>query len=172
MKLGEMIKSYRVKTDLTMQEFANKAGLSKGYVSMLEKNQHPQSHRPLTPSLETYQKVASAMSLSLDELISILDGDETVSLIQSSGETVSVEAVLSDSERQLLDNFRSLNPAGQSKASDYLDDLVASGRYAVKDNISVLGDGPVSIAAHKRTDIEVTDEMLEHDMKIMLDDDF
>lgn len=33
-------------------------------------------------------------------------------------------------------------------------------------------DYPISIAAHKRTDIEVTDEMLEHDMKIMLDDDF
>lgn len=79
---------------------------------------------------------------------------------------------LSAPERKLLDNYRSLNPEGQGKASDYLEDLVASGRYTVADNLSVLGDGPISIAAHERTDIEVTDEMREHDMKIMLDDDF
>ncbi len=163
MKLGELIKSYRAKSKLTMQEFANRAGLSKGYVSMLEKNQHPQSQRALTPSLETYQKVASAMSLSLDELIAILDGDETVRLVHSP---------MTDAEQQLLDNYRHLNPAGQGKASDYLDDLVASGRYAVSDNISTFVDGPISIAAHERTDIEVTDEMREHDLAIMMDDDF
>lgn len=30
----------------------------------------------------------------------------------------------------------------------------------------------ISIAAHERTDIEVTDEMRAHDMKIMEDEDF
>jgi repressor LexA len=47
---------------------------------MLEKNQHPQSQRPLSPSLDTYQKVATAMGISLDDIISLVDGDETVRL--------------------------------------------------------------------------------------------
>lgn len=80
MKLGEFIHNYRIKNKLTMQDFANKAGLSKGYISMLEKNQHPQSRRQLTPSLETYQKIATAANLTLDELISVLDGNEMVSM--------------------------------------------------------------------------------------------
>ncbi|WP_338547778.1 helix-turn-helix transcriptional regulator [Emergencia sp. JLR.KK010] len=94
MKLGEFIHNYRVENKLTMQDFANRSGLSKGYISMLEKNQHPQSRRQLTPSLETYQKIAIAANLSLDELISVLDGNEMVSLYSDtaseSGESYSI----------------------------------------------------------------------------------
>ncbi len=84
MKLGEIIKVFRKKNEMTMQEFANRAGLSKGYISMLEKSQHPQSHRRLVPSFETYLKVANAMSMSIDELVALLDDNETVRLNESS----------------------------------------------------------------------------------------
>lgn len=80
MKLGELIKEYRRNNDMTMQEFADRAGLSKGYISMLEKNKHPQSQRELVPSFETYEKVASAMCMTLDDVVSVLDGNENIRL--------------------------------------------------------------------------------------------
>ncbi len=156
MKLGEFIKSYRDKTKLTMQEFADRAGLSKGYISMLEKNQHPQSQRPLTPSLETYQKVASAASLTLDELITLLDGDETVRLAHPENEyglsnssdeceTNSIHplSTLTDPERKLLNNYRQLNAEGQAKLSEYADDLVDTGKYIKSDQNKMANTDPV-----------------------------
>ena len=37
MTLGDLIKNYREETGMSMDEFAEKSGLSKGYISMLEK---------------------------------------------------------------------------------------------------------------------------------------
>ena len=36
MELGQIIKDYRALNNLSMQEFADRAKISKGYVSMLE----------------------------------------------------------------------------------------------------------------------------------------
>ena len=80
MKLGEVIKEYRTRQQLSMQEFADKCGLSKGFISMLEKGQHPQSKRPLVPSLETLNKIATGMGTDLDTFVSVLDLDSLVSV--------------------------------------------------------------------------------------------
>ena len=58
MRLGEYIKSYRDDHDMTMESFASKSGLTKGYVSMLEKGTNPRSGKEIVPSLETIRKVA------------------------------------------------------------------------------------------------------------------
>ena len=80
MKLQDVIKQYRKENKISMQEFADRADLSKGYVSMLESGKHPQTNRAIKPSLETYQKVASAMRLSVDDLLRMVDGDERVEI--------------------------------------------------------------------------------------------
>ena len=41
MTLGELIKEYRSKNNLSMDAFADKSGISKAYISLLEKNKHP-----------------------------------------------------------------------------------------------------------------------------------
>ena len=41
MTLGDVIKEYREKNKMTMQDFADRAGLSKGLISMLEKSRRP-----------------------------------------------------------------------------------------------------------------------------------
>ncbi len=73
MTLQDAIKKYRKEHDLTMQEFASRCGLSKGYISMLESGKHPQSRRAIVPSIETYLKLASGMGISLDELLSQIE---------------------------------------------------------------------------------------------------
>ena len=75
MKFGEYIREYRLKNKITMQQFADASGLSKGYVSVLEKGKRPNSTQPIVPSIETYSKVAIAMQLSLNELLESIDSD-------------------------------------------------------------------------------------------------
>lgn len=73
MTLGDIIKEYRERNKMTMQEFADKAGLSKGAISMLEKNKRPGSNKPVTPTFETYAKVANAIGKNMNELLEVLD---------------------------------------------------------------------------------------------------
>ena len=80
MTLGDLIKSYRAAHGLTMQEFANLSGLSKGYVSMLEKNKHPQNKKKIIPSIDTFNKVAHAMSISLNEILEAVNSDQLVNI--------------------------------------------------------------------------------------------
>lgn len=74
MELSVIIKKFREDNSLTMQEFANMANLSKGYISMIENGRNPQNKRALVPSIETYSKLAGAMGISLDDLVLLLDG--------------------------------------------------------------------------------------------------
>lgn len=69
MKLSELIRQYRTENDLTMDAFAIKAGLTKQYISMLEKNKNSNSGKPISPSLKTYKNIAIAMGISLEELL-------------------------------------------------------------------------------------------------------
>lgn len=76
--LGEIIKSYREEKNISMDKFSELSGLSKGYISMLEKNKNPRTGDPIVPSLETYKSVSKAINISVDNLIKLVDGDEEV----------------------------------------------------------------------------------------------
>lgn len=43
MTLGEIIKKYRTEHDMSMRDFEALSGISRGYLSMLEKNENPRS---------------------------------------------------------------------------------------------------------------------------------
>lgn len=80
MTLGELLKEYRTKHHLSMDDFAKRAGISKGYISMLEKNQNPRTGKPIAPSLETIKQVASAMGEDVNLILTQLDDDYHVSI--------------------------------------------------------------------------------------------
>jgi len=73
MTLGEIIKQYRELYEITMDEFARFSGLSKGYISMLEKNENPRTKLPIMPTTKTLSCVAKAMSISVSELMDKLN---------------------------------------------------------------------------------------------------
>ena len=87
MTLGDVIKTYRTEHSLSMDEFAKRSSLSKGYISMLEKNRNPKTGKPIIPSILTYQRVAKAMSTSVDVLMQTVDKEQLVSLEQTSAPT-------------------------------------------------------------------------------------
>lgn len=73
MTLGEVIAEYRVNHSLSMDKFAELSGLSKAYISMLEKNRTQRGKEP-SPSIDVYRSVAAALGISVDELIRKVDG--------------------------------------------------------------------------------------------------
>ncbi len=74
MTIGDIIKEYREKYNITMDEFSLKSGLSKGYISMLEKNENPRTKLPIMPTTKTLTAVSSAIGLSVAELMKKLNG--------------------------------------------------------------------------------------------------
>ncbi|MGL4549427.1 helix-turn-helix domain-containing protein [Eubacterium aggregans] len=76
MHLGEFVKSFRDEHELSMDEFAKKSGLSKGYISMLEKNKNPRTGDSIIPSIDTIKKVSLAIGVSFDEIFNHLDDQD------------------------------------------------------------------------------------------------
>ena len=77
MTIGDVIKEFRKLNDLSLEEFGKMAGLSKSYVSMLENNRDPRGN-PVNPSLETIDKIASAIGVDVDALVGQIDQDVVV----------------------------------------------------------------------------------------------
>lgn len=77
MTLGDVIREFRELNDLSLEEFGKMANLSKSYISMLENNKDPRGN-PINPSLETIDKVASAIGVDLDDLVGKIDQDVVV----------------------------------------------------------------------------------------------
>ena len=79
MTLGEVIKKYRTDHDMSMDDFASKSGISKAYISILEKNRHPKTGKEIAPSIDSIRKAADGMGIDFNSLFNMLDGDVSLS---------------------------------------------------------------------------------------------
>lgn len=95
MTLGELIKAYRVANSITMDEFSARSGISKSYISMLEKNENPHTKLPITPTTKTLYAVAEAMQISISMLMERLhsNNDDTILDMLPVDETVTIPIV-------------------------------------------------------------------------------
>lgn len=73
MTIGEIITKYCMEHGISNQQFASICDVSKGYISMLINNKNPRTGKPLRPTIETYQKLAEGMNMTLDDLFEIMD---------------------------------------------------------------------------------------------------
>ena len=112
MKLGELLKSYRSEHKLSMDAFCELSDLTKGYISMLEKNEHPKSKKPIVPSYETIEKIAKGMQISAEDLIDMLDDDQEIQINAT-------PPVLSKSEIQQI--YDQLHQPRQEKVLTFAD---------------------------------------------------
>lgn len=79
MTLGEIIKQYRSEHNLSMDAFSEKSGISKAYISLLEKNKHPKTGKPIAPSIQSIKQAAKGMSMDFDTLFNRIDGNVDIS---------------------------------------------------------------------------------------------
>ena len=80
MKLGEWIKQYRAERKLSMQDFADMCGFSKAYIGQLEKGINPSTGKPISPTIQTFNKIAVAVGMDLDKFLNMLDTDQKVTI--------------------------------------------------------------------------------------------
>ncbi len=80
MTLGDIVRNYRKEHGLSMKDFADLCGLSKAYISILERNYNPTSEKPPIPSLETIRSISKAIGWDFNDILSALDNKQEVSL--------------------------------------------------------------------------------------------
>ena len=81
MTLGEWIKNYRDTHSLSMQDMADMCGFSKAYIGQLEKGVNPSTGKPISPTIQAFDKIARAVGLDLDAFLKELDGTQLVTLL-------------------------------------------------------------------------------------------
>lgn len=86
MTLGNIINTYRSEHDISMGDFARISGLSKSYVSMLERGTD-QRGNPISPTITTINKVAQAIGKTFDDVFSMLD-ENTHVIVNESADAV------------------------------------------------------------------------------------
>lgn len=123
MTLSEAIIKYRKDHDLSQRQFALKAGLSNGYISMLESNINPKTKQPLTPTMPVLKKIANAMDISVDALFAIVD-DMPISL-ERTDYTELLRAIVEENKTgrpAAIDEIRRLFGTEHSTLSTYICD--------------------------------------------------
>ena len=73
MKLGDLIREYREKHDLSQRQFAEKCDLSNGYISILEKGTNPNTGKPVTPTIPQLKKIATGLGITTMEMLECVD---------------------------------------------------------------------------------------------------
>ena len=75
MTVGEVISKYCDMHGISFRQFAEKSGLTSGYVSMLVNNRNPKTGKPPVPKIKTYQQIADAMGITINELLAQTESD-------------------------------------------------------------------------------------------------
>ena len=115
MTFGDLIKQYRTDHGISMASFAEKAGITKGYVSLLESNKHPKTGKPIIPSVDVLKRIASAMNMSFDSLILQVDPDCKISWDKED------PIPFNDHELSMILKYRILDDLGQKTVDAVLD---------------------------------------------------
>ena len=80
MTLGQIIKKYREEHGLSQDMIAERANLSKAYISVLERNKNPKTGRPPVVTPKTINSIAGALNTTFDAIFAELDRDIKVSV--------------------------------------------------------------------------------------------
>ena len=119
MKLSAIVIDYRQKMDISQREFARRCGLSNSYISFIENEVNPRTGRPIVPTLEQYQKIASGMNMTVHQLFELLDKDAPVDLRQSIPSHAAEEPKNEDI-RLMIRGLNRLSPAQIEQAKNMM----------------------------------------------------
>ena len=105
MTLGDLIREYRTEHDMSMAAFAEKAGVSKAYISLLEKNKNTKTGKSIAPSLDVIKSVANVIGKDFNDVIDIIDGNTVVRVTQSSAPVYISKAASTEILKKQLDEI-------------------------------------------------------------------
>lgn len=79
--IGEMIKKYRQEHGISMDEFASRCGLSKAYISLIERGKNTRSDKPIVPSIDTVKAIADVLGVDLNVLLRSMGYDAPMNTV-------------------------------------------------------------------------------------------
>lgn len=132
MTLGEFIKKYREEHSLSVRYFASLSGISPQQIINIEKGVGNDG-KPMTSTMKTYQKIARAVQMDEKDFMNMLNDNVVVNPSDSKKPAILDD----DGEKELLQNYQSINKEGQKKLLDYSRDLLSSGNYQKTSSASV-----------------------------------
>lgn len=115
MNIKEYVYNYRKEHGLSMQAFGDMCGLSRAYISILEKGINPTTGKAFIPTIDTLKKIADVTSTDLDSLLKMLDDSQSVMVNISPAPTIK----LTVQEEAHIKKYRQLNADGKSRV-DYV----------------------------------------------------
>ena len=129
MTLGDIIKEYRASHNLSMDAFSDKSGISKAYISLLEKNRHPKTGKAIAPSIQCIKQAADGMNMDFNTLFSMIDGnvdlkDDNESTLTPRDER-DIEKILDHTREQLL-NQEGLMFDGNPATPEAVDSILSA----------------------------------------------
>ena len=162
MKLGELLKSYRTEHKLSMDAFCELSDLTKGYISMLEKNEHPKSKKPIVPSYDTIEKIAKGMQISTEDLIDMLDDDQEIQINAT-------PSLLSKSPIQSI--YDQLEPPRQSKVLTYAERQLNEQKNEEETKINEVSENIIRLDDYRQTTYRRVTGVVSAGSGSMQDDD-
>lgn len=124
---------------------------------MLENNINPRNNKPISPTLPSMAKVASGMGIELDTLLKMLDGKQSIQLIEDNAD--SIQAVSSSSQcKEIIEVCEQLSAHNQRKVLTYSKNLLSTQQ---------MEDDLLPNAAHE---MNPTEEQKKHADDVMKDD--
>ena len=172
-KMDEIRKRLRIamdKENITAKELADKTGIPKSSISQyLSGYTKPKQDRIYLISKAL--NVSEAWMIGYDVPMRRNDFKDVAKPRQSFSSIEDFKRAYDKSnlrlnkiESQLINNMKRLNSKGQESLLEYSNILIGNPDYSISSDNNILQ------AAHDRTDIEVTEEMKQHDDNIMKDD--
>lgn len=104
MNIKEYVYNYRKEHSLSMQAFGDMCGLSRAYISILEKGINPTTGKPFIPTIDTLKKIAEVTGTDLDSLLKMLDDSQPVIVNIPPAPMLQ----LTDQEKSMIKNTASL----------------------------------------------------------------
>lgn len=90
MYIGEIIKEYRTNNKISQRAFASRTSLSPSYINTLEKIYNPKTGNPYSVTTDVANEIAKAMNMSIEELLSKINGNQEFTINSSSSAVVFV----------------------------------------------------------------------------------
>lgn len=135
MNIKEYVYNYRKEHSLSMQAFGDMCGLSRAYISILEKGINPTTGKPFIPTIDTLKKIAEVTGTDLDSLLKMLDDSQPVIVNIPPAPMLQ----LTDQEQTMIKKYRQLNADGKLVIDNQIDFMLYKQKQSAEKEEQNLG---------------------------------
>ena len=144
MNIGDWVKKYRKEHGLSMQAFGNMCGLSRAYISILEKGINPTTNKPFSPTYQTLKKIADVTGIPIQDLLDSLDKSQSVIINSTEYSHTQTSNIPKNLQRysqilkevpdveEVVESYAALDAVDRAEIRGEIKGLLKSDKYAYK----------------------------------------